>query len=178
MPGQPCTPHVPTSVMTSLDTSPSSVTQHLEACLQKVGATALAEKVGRCCTTFRVLACDQGHAYHPIPAERCRLRPCIHCARWRQQRAVTRLGPAIRELSRRHPEDRWIFIILTAHASDEPLHTRLSRVKRWFARLRRTAAWKTAIRGAEGSKRLRTCIGDLARIQPVPRLGSGGRRRA
>jgi hypothetical protein len=37
---------------------------------------------------------------------------------------------------------------LTAKASDEPLHTIIHRLQHWFARLRRTTTWKTAIRGA------------------------------
>jgi replication protein len=113
-----------------------------------MGATAHADKVARCCTHFRVLACAKGHVYRSIPTERCRLRPCPNCARWRQQRAITRLWPAIKTLRRRHPEDRWVFITLTARTSDEPLHTCVHRFKRWCARLRRTTAWKTAIRGA------------------------------
>jgi hypothetical protein len=115
-----------------------------------MGATALADTVERCSPQFRVLACDSGHVSRRIPTERCRYRLCPHCAHWRQQRAITQLWPAIRVHSRRHPEDRWVFITLTARASDEPLHTRVHRLKRWIARLRRTAARKTAIRGAVG----------------------------
>jgi hypothetical protein len=141
-------PRAPTSTKTSLETSASLVSTHLQTCLDALGETALGAKVARCCTTFRVLTCDQGHIYRPIPTERCRHRLCPHCARWRQQRAITRLWPAIQALRRSYPEDRWIFITLTTRASDEPLLTLLTRLKRWFARLRRTSAWKTAIRGA------------------------------
>jgi hypothetical protein len=148
MPAQPRVRRRPPASTTSLETSASSVIPHLIACLQALGATAIADKVARCCTTFRVLTCANGHVYRPIPAERCRHRLCPHCARWRQQRAITRLWPVIQALRRRYPEDRWVFITLTAKASDEPLHTVVNRVKRWFVRLRRTAAWKTAIRGA------------------------------
>jgi hypothetical protein len=94
------------------------------------------------------LACDNGHAYRPIPAERCRLRLCPNCARWRQRRATARLWPAIQACRRRHPEDRWVFITLTAEASDAPLKTCVPQFKAWFAKLRRLPLWKTAVRGA------------------------------
>jgi hypothetical protein len=100
-----------------------------------MGETALAERVRRCCATFRVLACANGHIYQPIPAERCRHRLCPHCARHRQTRAIKRLWPAIRRLRQRHPEDRWVFITLTARASDEPILTVIKRFQRGFARL-------------------------------------------
>jgi hypothetical protein len=54
----------------------------------------------------------------------------------------------MRELSQRHPEDRWVFITLTAKVNDEPLRTRVNRVKDWFKKLRRRSVWKTSIRGA------------------------------
>jgi hypothetical protein len=177
MPAQPHARRGPPS-STSLESGASSVIQHLRGCLYALGEMALAEKVQRCCSTFRALACANGHMYQLIPAERCRHRRRPHRARWRQQRAITRLWPAIHVLRRRHPGDRWVLITLTIKASREPLATRVHRFKRWLARLRRTAAWKSAIRGAEGSKRLGACVGDLARVQPLPRLGSGGRRRA
>jgi Replication protein len=153
MPAQSHIPLKPAYHQTSLDTSSSSVIPHLIRCLQALGATTLAEKVTRCCTHFRVLACAKGHVYRPIPAERCRLRRCRlrlcrNCARWRQQRAITRLWPAIRELSQRHPDDRWVFITLTAKASGEPLGRRVNRIKGWFRKFRRLSLWKTAIRGA------------------------------
>jgi Replication protein len=148
MSAQPHARQEPPASTTSLDTSPSSVTSHLAASLQKLGATDIADKVARCCITFRVLTCDNGHVFRPIPAERCRHRLCPHCTRWRQQRATKRLWPAIEALRRHYPEDRWVFITLTAKASDEPLRTVVNRLKRWFARLRRTSAWKAAIRGA------------------------------
>jgi hypothetical protein len=138
----------PASLNTSLDISARSVTQHLRACLQDLGAAALSEKVARCCTVFRVLACDNGHVYHPIPAERCQHRLCINCARWRQQRAIKRLWPAIQELRRRYPQDRWVFITLTASTSDEPLLTVMKRFTHWFAKFRRLLVWRTTIRGA------------------------------
>jgi hypothetical protein len=133
---------------TSLDYSTSSDTAHLETCLRATGETTLADKVARCCTTFRALTCTQGHVYQPIPAERCRHRLCPNCARWRQQRAVKRLWPAIKALRRQHREDRWVFITITARADHAPVRTLLRRLQQWFAKLRRTAAWKTAIRGA------------------------------
>jgi hypothetical protein len=108
MPVQPRVSRGPSPHNTSLETSSSSDTNplrtHLHTLGLTLGLTALADKVERCCTQFRVLACDNGHAYQPTPAERCRLRLCPHSACWRQQRAITRL--------------------------------------------RRTATWKTAIRGA------------------------------
>jgi hypothetical protein len=91
---------------TSLEDSASLVTQHLQTCLQQLDAIALTEKVGHCCTTFRVLACASGHRYQPIPAERCRHRLCPNCAHWRQQRTITRLWPALCTLRRRYPGDR------------------------------------------------------------------------
>jgi hypothetical protein len=46
----------------------------------------------------------------------------------------------------------------------------------------REARWDTGprvtARGAEGWKRLGACDADLARVPPVMRRGSGGRRRA
>jgi hypothetical protein len=105
MPAQPRVRRRPPASTTSLETSASSVIPHLIACLQALGATAIADKVARCCTTFRVLTCANGHVYRPIPAERCRHRLCPHCARWRQQRAITRLWPVIQALRRRYPED-------------------------------------------------------------------------
>jgi hypothetical protein len=148
MPAQSHIPLKPAYHQTSLDTSSSSVIPHLIRCLQALGATTLAEKVTRCCTHFRVLACVKGHVSRPIPAERCRLRLCRNCARWRQQRAITRLWPAIRELNQRYPDDRWVFITLTAKASGEPLGRRVNRMKGWFRKFRRLSLWKTAIRGA------------------------------
>jgi hypothetical protein len=97
---QPHARREPSSLKTSLEYSTSLVTHHLQECLQTLGATALAEKVGRCCATFRVITCANGHVYQPIPAERGRHRLCLYCARWRQQRAMKRLGPAIQALRR------------------------------------------------------------------------------
>jgi len=133
---------------TSLNTSSCSDRNRLRTHLHTLGHTALAAKAERCCTHFRVLACDNGHAYRPIPAERCRLRLCRNCAHWRQQRAMRRLWPAIHELSRRHPEDRWVFMTFTARASGEPLRIRVNRLTSWFAKFRRLSIWKTAICGA------------------------------
>jgi Replication protein len=148
MPGRPQARCQPSAEITSLETSASSVTSHLKDCLLTWGLTTLAEKVSRCCTAFHVLACAKGHVYHAIPAERCQHRLCPNCARQRQQRAITRLWPAIKALRQRHPEDRWGFITLTATAGDEPLRAIVRRLQRWFARFRRTTAWRTAIRGA------------------------------
>jgi Replication protein len=148
MPAQPRAQQGPLPLKTSLETSASLVSTHLQACLDEMGETELREKVARCCTTFRVLTCNHGHVYRPIPTERCRHRLCPHCARWRQQRAITRLWPAIQALRRRYPKDRWVFMTFTARASDEPLRTVMKRFTRWFAKLRRLSVWKTAIRGA------------------------------
>jgi hypothetical protein len=139
------------SSITSLDTSSRSNTPHLLQCLKELGATNVAENVERCCTHFRVLTCHNGHVYRPIPAERCRLRLCVNCARWRQHRAITRLRPPIEALRRRHPEDCWVFITLTAKASSMPLGTQVNRMKAWFRKFRRRSVWKTAIRGAVAS---------------------------
>jgi hypothetical protein len=57
--------HPPSS--TSLDHSPSSIIPHLVNCLQELGNITLADKVARCCTTFRVLTCPNGHSYQPSP---------------------------------------------------------------------------------------------------------------
>ena len=151
MSGESCTPPLSTPAITSLDTSSNTDISHLVNCLQEMEATTMAEKVTRCCTHFRVLVCGNGHVVRRIPAERCRHRLCRHCACWRQQRAITRLGPAIRELCRRHPEDRWVFITLTARARGEPLRTGVNRVKGWFTKFRRWSVWKTTIRGAVAS---------------------------
>jgi hypothetical protein len=43
---------------------------------------------------------------------------------------------------------------------------------------RREMGLRVTTRGAEGWKRLGVCDGDLARVQPIRRLGSGGGRRA
>jgi hypothetical protein len=148
MPVQPRVYRGLSSCNTLLETSSSSDINPLRTHLHTLSLTALADKVERCCTQFRVLACDNGHAYRPIPAERCRLRLCRNCARWRQQRAMRRLWPAIQALSRRHPQDRWVFMTFTARASDEPLGTCVHRFKAWFAKFRRLSVWKTTMRGA------------------------------
>jgi Replication protein len=176
MPGQPHARDDHPS-FTSLETSPSSATTHLRPCLNHLGLTDRADQVGRCCQTFRILTCPNGHSFRPIPAERCRHRLCRNCPRWRQQRAITRHWHAIRELSRRYPEDHWVFITLTAKASDEPLRTRVHRFKRWFARLRRTSAWETAIRGAIAGYEVTYRPGRGWRLhearQPASLVGSG-----
>ena len=105
MPAQPRARRGPASLKTSLETSASLGIQHLVGCLQEMGATAITDKVERCCTHFRVLTCNNGHVYRRIPAERCRLRLGIHGARWRPQRAITQLWPAIQTLCRRDPAD-------------------------------------------------------------------------
>jgi hypothetical protein len=133
---------------TSLDTSTRSVKAHCLACLKEIHADALAEKLERCCTEFRVLGCENGHVWNPIPLERCGYRLCPDCARWRQARAFHRVFPAIQELQQRHPEDRWVLITLTAQSSDEALPVVVKRFKKWFAKLRRTNDWKRCIRGA------------------------------
>jgi hypothetical protein len=133
---------------TSLDTSSSSDRNPLRTHLHTLGLTALADEVERCCTHFRVLACDSGRAYRSIPTERCRLGLCRNCTHWRQQQAMRRLWPAIQALRRCHPEDHWVFMTFTAEASDEPLGTCVHRFKAWFAKFRRLSVWKTAIRGA------------------------------
>jgi hypothetical protein len=148
MPAPPQARQGPASLKTSLEAGTSLVSTHLQTCLDALGETTLRDKVARCCTTFWVLTCDNGHLYRPIPGERCRHRLCINCAHWRQQRAITRLRPAIQALSRRHPEDRWVFMTLTARTSDAPLLDVVRQFRGWFARLRRSALWKTAIRGA------------------------------
>jgi hypothetical protein len=61
---------------------------------------------------------------------------------------MKRLWPAIQALCRRYPQDRWVFITLTAKASDEPLRTVMKRFTRWFAKLRRLSVWRTTIHGA------------------------------
>jgi hypothetical protein len=133
---------------TSLDTSTRSVKAHLLACLQEIHAEAQAEKLARCCTEFRVLGCQNGHLWNPIPLERCGYRLCPDCARWRQARAFHRVFPAIQELQARHPEDRWVLITLTAESSDEALPVVVKRFKKWLAKLRRTNDWQRCIRGA------------------------------
>jgi hypothetical protein len=52
---------------TSLNTRSCSDRNRLRTHLHTLGHTALAAKAERCCTHFRVLACDNGHAYRPIP---------------------------------------------------------------------------------------------------------------
>ena len=133
---------------TSLDTSTRSVKAHLLASLRDIHAEAQAEKLERCCTEFRVLGCQNGHVWNPIPMERCGHRLCPDCARWRQARGFHRVFPAIQELQARHPEDRWVLITLTAESSDDPLPVVVKRFKKWFAKLRRTNDWKRCIRGA------------------------------
>jgi Replication protein len=133
---------------TSLDTRTRSVKSHLLACLREIGADNLVEKLERCCQEFRVLRCENGHQWNPVPMERCGYRLCPDCARWRQARAFHRVLPALQELHRRHPTDRWVLITLTAQSSDDPLPAVVKRFKGWFAKLRRTKDWKRAIRGA------------------------------
>jgi hypothetical protein len=43
---------------------------------------------------------------------------------------------------------------------------------------RRETGLHVTMCGAEGWTRLGACVGDLARVQPVTRCGSGGGRRA
>jgi hypothetical protein len=133
---------------TSLDTSTRSVKGHLLACLGEIGAEHLIERLARCCTEFRVLGCQNGHWWNPVPMERCGYRLCPDCAAWRQARAFHRVFPALQELQRRHPKDRMVLITLTAQSSDDPLPMVVKRFKRWFAKLRRTKDWRQAIRGA------------------------------
>jgi hypothetical protein len=133
---------------TSLDTGTRSVKAHLLACLREIEAEAQVEKLERCCIEFRVLGCENGHVWNPIPLERCGYRLCPDCARWRQARAFHRVFPAIQELQSRYPDDRWVLITLTAESSDEPLPVVVKRFKKWFAKLRRTHDWQRCIRGA------------------------------
>jgi hypothetical protein len=133
---------------TSLDTRTRSVKAHLLACLRAIGAEARAEKLERCCTEFRVLGCENGHLWNPVPLERCGYRLCPDCARWRQARAFHRVFPAIQALQQRYPGDRWVLITLTAQSSDDPLPVVVKRFKQWFAKLRRTQDWQRCIRGA------------------------------
>jgi hypothetical protein len=135
-------------VSTSLDTSTRSVKGHLLACLREIEAHNLVEKLERCCTEFRLLACENGHQWNPVPMERCGYRLCPDCARWRQARAFHRVFPALQELQRRNPRDRMVLITLTAQSSDDPLPVVVKRFKKWFAKLRRTKDWQRSIRGA------------------------------
>jgi hypothetical protein len=137
---------------TSLETSTRSVIDrtraHVIACHVELGNDALAEKLERCCTEFRVLSCENGHRWNPVPMERCGYRLCPDCARWRQARAFHRVLPALQELHHRHPRDRQVLITLTAQSSEDPLPTVVRRFKKWFAKLRRTKDWRRCIRGA------------------------------
>jgi replication protein len=137
---------------TSLDTGARSVIDrtkaHVIACLREIGAEALAEKLERCCTEFRVLGCENGHRWNAVPMERCGYRLCPDCARWRQARAFHRVLPALQELHQRHPKDRWVLITLTAQSSEDPLPVVVKRFKGWLAKLRRTKDWRRCIRGA------------------------------
>jgi hypothetical protein len=133
---------------TSLDTRTRSVKGHLLDCLREIGAENLVEKLERCCTEFRVLGCQNGHWWNPVPMERCGYRLCPDCAAWRQARAFHRVFPALQELQQRHPRDRMVLITLTAQSSEDPLPVVVKRFKKWFAKLRRTKDWQRAIRGA------------------------------
>jgi hypothetical protein len=106
MPGAACPPDVAISAVTSFEISSSADLPHLRQRLHTCGLTTLADRLARCCPTFRVLTCANGHVYRPIPAERCRHRLCPHCARRRPQCAVTRLWPAIQTRCRRDPVNR------------------------------------------------------------------------
>jgi hypothetical protein len=65
-------------------------------------------------------------------------------------RAFNRVFPALVELGRRHPHDRWVLITLTVRSSDERLKAVVQRFKCWFAKLRRLSAWKRCVRGGVG----------------------------
>jgi replication protein len=140
-------PHVPTSPKTSLKTETSFNKTHLITLLEKLGDGERARATQHCSTTFRVLTCPRGHLAQAIPTRRCGHRLCPDCARWRRARAVNRLRPALRRCQRDYPHDRWVLITLTIQASHEPLPTRLTRLKGYVTRLRRSKDWQNHIRG-------------------------------
>jgi hypothetical protein len=77
MPGELCTPDVPTSALVSLETGSRAGLTHLRQSPCAFGLATLADRLARCCPTFHVLASANGHVQRPLPAERCRLRPAI-----------------------------------------------------------------------------------------------------
>jgi hypothetical protein len=136
---------IPTT--TSLDYRSRSGTRHLVTLLRQAGLTAKAARVARCCAEFWVQRCPNRHLARAIPVERCQYRLCLTCAYWRQTRTAARLWPAIQQLLRRFPDDRWVLITLTVGSTREPLNTLVPRLQGHFARLRRMALWKRGIRG-------------------------------
>jgi hypothetical protein len=132
---------------TSLDDRSRSGTRHLVTLLRQAGLTAKAARVARCCAEFWVQRCPNRHLARAIPVERCQYRLCLTCAYWRQTRTAARLWPAIQQLLRRFPDDRWVLITLTVGSTREPLTTLVPRLQGHFARLRRVALWTRSIRG-------------------------------
>ena len=115
--------------------------------LKAAGEPRQAAHVTRCGTEFHALRCANGHLYRAVPTERCRVRLCPDCARHRRQRAVARLGPALRTCRRRYPHDRWVLVTFTVRASHDPLPHLVMRLKRALAKLRRSRDWQRCIRG-------------------------------
>jgi len=132
---------------TSLDQRSRSGTRPLVTLLRQAGLTAKAARVARCCAEFWATRCPNRHLARAIPVERCQYRLCLKCARWRQARTAARLWPAIQQLLRRCPDDRWVLITLTVVSTHEPVNTIVPRLQGYFARLRRVALWKRCIRG-------------------------------
>ncbi len=120
----------------------------LVSLLRGCGEVKLAESVVRCHSEFRVLACQSGHRFNPVPIYHCNYRLCVDCARDRQRRAHARLMPVLRAHQRRYPFDRPVLITLTARSTFDSLPAQDKRFKAWFTRLRRTVLWKGGIRGA------------------------------
>lgn len=113
----------------------------LEALLRAECTTTLrlAKRIADCCQHPQVCINDEGRAV--LSEMRCRSRICPICLRRRVKSITARTTAAVKRM------DSPRFLTLTVAHSDQPLRDQLIRLRRCFANLRRSEAWKKHVRG-------------------------------
>ncbi len=114
--------------------------------LERVSAED-ASRLKQCCSAFRVLTCGE-HTLRSYPTFRCKKLFCPDCAAERANRLSRQTEAKIAEAMRTN-KGRLCFLTLTAK-NTPTLEGGLSKLKKDFARFKRSKNWKAHIKGYSG----------------------------
>jgi hypothetical protein len=119
--------------------------QTLHKLLVTIGASELADKVGRCYGKVAVITCGK-HIAQLLPDYTCGFRLCPDCARRRASKLLRKYLPSVVAFpvfSKTEP----VHLVLTQAHRSETLRESVKRITDHFKMLRRRSVWKDHFKG-------------------------------
>lgn len=101
---------------------------------------SIAEKLGKCCRDPQIISMNDGERYY-LTESRCRSRLCPRCSKIRASLLAQRIAKLLCYM------DCPRFLTLTVRSNDQSLRCQLKHLRKKFACLRKSPAWRHYVAG-------------------------------